>query len=216
MPAYTGVIERIHSAELDEPDRFDNTFRTSIKLDDGEWYGLGGGKKPEVNIKHDGGWHTLAEGDTVEVFYQVNGKYRNAKRSTITLKEAGEGGNSGGRPAAGGGNKNTAVAGKAGGTRQGGNQLAGIKVGHALNNAVNLAIAEKDLSLSNIRVHAENIIRLSAELEADFEKITASPEPVADNAKTEKPKRKAPAKKSNPDPDPDEFEDDKFDDDIPF
>lgn len=216
MPSYTGVIERVHSTELDEEDRFGNTYRTSIKLDDGEWYGLGGGKKPDVSIKHNGGWHTLAEGDTVEVVYKVNGKYRNAKRSTLTLEEAGEGGGSSNQSSNRGSGSSGSVAGKGGAARSGGNQLAGIKVGHALNNAVNLAIAEKDLSLSNIRLNAENIIRLSAELEADFDNITADPAPVADNAKTEKPKRKAPAKKkAEPEPEP-EDDDDRFDDDVPF
>lgn len=42
----------------------------------------------------------------------------------------------------------------------------GIEVGHAINNAVQLAIADKDISLDNIRQHAISIMELAADLKS--------------------------------------------------
>lgn len=93
----------------------------------------------------------------------------------------------------------------------------GIKVGHALNNAVQLAIADKDTSEGNILDRAEQILSLSVSLEKDFSRIVseakegnvkkqeAPPTPVRRGRKPNAAKQEVVAESS-----------DDFDDDLPF
>lgn len=220
MPATTGIISKVFHKEIEEDD-YGNIYRSAIKLEgDDNWYGLGGGKKPSANIKVSKDYYELREGDEVTIIYTTNGKYRNAKRSKITLESAPQEG----KPSSSSGNRSSGGGSSSGGSGQrqggGGNSgLAGIKVGHALNNAVQLAIAEGNWTSEGIREHAETILRLSVKLEADYESIISGdgPEPVADNAKTTAPKKRKPAKKAEPEPEPEEEVDEDPDaDDIPF
>lgn len=219
MPAVTGIISKVFHKEIEEDD-YGNLYRSAVKLqDDDNWYGLGGGKKPSANVKVGKDYYELREGDEVTIIYTVNGKYRNAKRSKITLESEPQKGESPSRSGGGqsGGGKSSAGSGNraSGG---GGSGLAGIKVGHALNNAVQLSIAVgQDIGdPAVIREHAETILRLSVELEADYETIISgdSPSPVADNAKTTPAKKRKPAQKAEPEPE--DHDDDLDADDLPF
>lgn len=120
----------------------------------------------------------------------------------------------------------------------GGNGLAGVKVGHAINNAVVLAAAKGDTSLKTIYNLAVDIIALGVALEGRFEGIVATagdrlkqangaaPAP-AEKAEAPAPKAKAKAKaKPAPEPEPEPEPETEaaevldtqpdFDDDIPF
>lgn len=54
------------------------------------------------------------------------------------------------------------------GNSGGGSNLIGIKVGHAINNAVQLAIADGNATKESIKIHATEIYELSKELEVEF------------------------------------------------
>lgn len=58
--------------------------------------------------------------------------------------------------------------GSGGGNSGGGSNLIGIKVGHAINNGVHLAIADGNTTKESIKIHATEIYELSKELEVEF------------------------------------------------
>lgn len=109
---------------------------------------------------------------------------------------------------------------------------SGIAVGHAINNAVQLAIANGNTSFENIRLLAENVLELSVHLNRDYLLIVeaakhSEPEeqpepeapaptpPPAKPAPKAAPKKAAPKAAAKPAPTPpgDETE---WEDDIPF
>jgi len=100
-----GKIDKIFVKDFGEADQYGNQYAININID-GQWYGLGKKKKPAANIKQGAGWHQLAEGDYIEAVSNSVERgdrvYHNIRASDITLKEAGNGGSSGVRPAGGG------------------------------------------------------------------------------------------------------------------
>lgn len=83
----TGKIEKIVSKQI-PPDKYENTFRTSIKIGD-KWIGVGTSKKAGVSIQKGKDWIAVEEGDEVAVFADQNGDFLNAKKSDIKLLKKG-------------------------------------------------------------------------------------------------------------------------------
>jgi len=100
-----GKIDKIFVKDFGEADQYGNQYAVNVNID-GQWYGLGKKKKPAANIKQGSGWHQLAEGDVIEAVSNTVERgdrvYHNIRSSDITLKEAGNGGSGGVRPAGGG------------------------------------------------------------------------------------------------------------------
>jgi len=110
-----GKIDKVFTKDFGEEDRYGNQYAVNINVD-GQWYGLGKKKKPVANVKLNGNWHQLSEGDVIEAVCETverNGRtYNNIKASDITVKEVGNSGSGsnsngssggGGRPASSGG-----------------------------------------------------------------------------------------------------------------
>jgi hypothetical protein len=100
MGAASGIVTKIFVKELPQPDTYQNTHRASIKIDDGEWIGLGTMKGPKLTINTKGKeWVELTEGSRVEFLFTSrtgsDGKtYLDAKRSGIKVLEWAEKGSS--------------------------------------------------------------------------------------------------------------------------
>lgn len=214
-----GTIEQVYD-NGPKKGRFGTQHRITIVVD-GERYSGFFSKSAEAL--------GLEEGKTASFTATQNGEYWNV--DTKSLKVSGPSKPSGkpsGKPQSYSGSGN-----------------AGIKVGHALNNAVNLAIADGDLTVDNIHRHAVRILALSVKLESQFDNIIEmapkvlqackeeekgseeSPESEPEAPPPSKAKsKKAPAKskaKAVPPPEEDEEEGEDvgdeepaWDDDIPF
>jgi len=89
-----GKIDKIFVKDFGEADQYGNQFAVNINVD-GSWYGLGKKKKPVANVKRNGNWHQLAEGDIIEAVCETverNGRtYNNIKAADVTVKEVGNG-----------------------------------------------------------------------------------------------------------------------------
>jgi hypothetical protein len=71
-----------------------NTHRLSIQLDDGNWYGMGDTDKDNfIHKDNDGTWKVLGAGSQVLIQYKLSdcGKYRNSKKSLLTVLNLVEG-----------------------------------------------------------------------------------------------------------------------------
>lgn len=170
MSATKGTVAKIVVKES-TVDQFGNNMLKSFKLDgDEKWYGLGKSKGDFINIKKGKDFLKLKEGDVIEFMYdesEYNGKtYYNTKSSNIKLVASG----SGSLPSS------QSVSPKAQATSntttfKSGGYEAGIKVGHAINNAVQIAIHNGDTSNEAIRQLAVQILRLSKEIESSYSEI---------------------------------------------
>lgn len=209
MASASGIVAALSSKEVAE-DQFGNKFLRSFKLEgDDKWYALGKGKNEKFNIKKGKDFYAVQEGDEIEFMYEVNeynGKdYYNVKSSNVRLVSSGVGSVSkpAGKPAAAPAKAapaSTPVA-RAGD--------AGIKVGHAINNAVQVCVAAGDTSDAAIEAVAVRILRLSKKLETAYLDIVADAPAAA--PEPEKPKAKAKPVDDEP---PKSVAD--FDDDVPF
>ena len=89
VKTFNGKIKRVFFKKLDATDQYGNEFRSSLQLDDeeGTWVGFGGSKKDKFTIKEGKGDYDVQEGDTIFLKYEDNGKYKNAKKSDLTVIE---------------------------------------------------------------------------------------------------------------------------------
>jgi len=89
VKTFNGKIKRVFFKKLDATDQYGNDFRSSVQLDDAEgtWVGFGGSKKDKFTIKEGKGYYDVQEGDTIFLKYEDNGKYKNAKKSDLTVIE---------------------------------------------------------------------------------------------------------------------------------
>ena len=156
-----GKIEKIFVKDFGEADQYGNQFAVNVNID-GQWYGLGKKKKPVANIKQGSGWHQLAEGDVIEAVCETverGGRtYNNIKASDVTLKEAGNGGSGGVRPAGGGsgaGAVRSSGAGVGGDDRQ-----AAIMRQSAMGYAAQI-VAATLTSKSSLDQAAEDVLRIA-------------------------------------------------------
>lgn len=217
-----GIVEQVNDRGA-KKGRYGIQHQISIKVG-GDWYG-GFTKKSAEDMG-------LEEGKLVTFTATQSGDYLNFDAKTLKISSS---------PDSQGSSKAKA---SSGGSVGGSSSQAGIKVGHAINNAVQLAIAEgKAGDLKHIHKRAVGILALSVKLEAQFggvvdkadeiyaklteEDSTQDEQPAEPKAETKgKTKPKAPAKKAAPPPPPPEDEDEDegeqedegptFDDDIPF
>lgn len=197
-----GLITRVSSKE-NAPNKFGKSWKIGIQLDEVDtWYNISFAKKDAEALGLVKGRVVSFEYSTDDYGNKIDPKTIEVSREAAPAKAAASGG---------------APAGKSWSGEK------GVKVGHAINNAVQLAIASGDLELKNIHKFAVNILTLSVKLEGQYEAIIAkatdkaepAPAPATDPAPA-KPatKPKAAPKKAEPAPAPeaDAFEDD----DIPF
>lgn len=89
IKTFNGKIKRVFFKKLDATDQYGNEFRSSLQLDDAEgtWVGFGGSKKDKFTIKEGKGCYDVQEGDTIFLKYEDSGKYKNAKKSDLTVIE---------------------------------------------------------------------------------------------------------------------------------
>lgn len=80
----TGTIEVISIKPLNEPDRFGNTFRASLKVGE-DWISWGGIKKEAINVKDGGSWTELQKGMNIEFMYDENGSFKNIKKQSLSI-----------------------------------------------------------------------------------------------------------------------------------
>lgn len=217
-----GIIEQVNDRGA-KKGRYGIQHQISIKVG-GDWYG-GFTKKSAEDMG-------LEEGKLVTFTATQSGDYLNFDAKTLKVSSSA-------------GTQSSSSKGKtSSGSAGGSSSQAGIKVGHAINNAVQLAIAEgKTGDLKHIHKRAVGILALSMKLEAQYAgvvdkadeiyaKLTEEDSTEAEQAAEPKAgtkgktKPKAPAKKAAPPPPPPEDEDEDedeqddegptFDDDIPF
>lgn len=86
MPALQGTIEAVSIKPLNQPDRFGNTFRASLKVGE-DWISWGGIKKEAINVKDGGDWVQLAKGMQVEFMYDQNGDFKNIKKASLSITD---------------------------------------------------------------------------------------------------------------------------------
>lgn len=158
-----GKIDKIFVKDFGEADQYGNQYAVNININ-GQWYGLGKKKKPAANIKLGSGWHQLAEGDYIEAVSNSVERgdrvYHNIRASDITLKEAGNGGNSSVQPA-GGGSSSGAV--RSGGYSVGGDDRQdAIMRQSAMGYAANI-VAATMTSKSSLDQAAEDVLRIANE-----------------------------------------------------
>ncbi len=210
MSNVKGTVEQVSQKE--EQGRKGKYYKIGLKIE-GDWYNGINNKKVSVE-----------EGDLVSFATEQNGEYENINFKSLKVSETAEAPE---RPSKSAGS----TSGKGSYSGSGGN--SGIKVGHAINNAVLLAIAAKDTSLKAIYGHAVDILTMSVALEQRFDGIVtkateklAEAKPAAKTPKAKdpepepeevKPKAKPKAAAKKPEPEPEEPENGPaFDDDIPF
>lgn len=137
MPFNSGTVEAVSIKQLPEPDKYGNTYKHSLKVGE-DWYVAGRGKNDKFNVKTKTGWHSLQKGDAIEYRYEEqdwgNGPVLTVKKSDITIVGEAE-------PAQQTApNKSSEVR-----KTYTGNNDAGIKIGHAVNVAVQLLGKDKTI-----------------------------------------------------------------------
>lgn len=203
-----GKIEQIFIKALPTPDKYENTHRASIKLDDGEWYQMGSLKKPSFDVQDDDGkWKALGEGSEVLIKYEQNGDWRNSNRSKMTVLEFVEGGST---------PKTSSASTSFSGSSSGGTDWARKDAGAAASASIDKAIAL--LSTGNFGDWGEGDILPLARRMQEMVKNLAYDILHENQSEGKAPAKKA-AAKSKPKPEPkvsDSEADDEWDDDIPF
>ena len=84
MPALSGLVEVISIKPLNEPDRFGNLHRCSIKIGE-DWISWGTTKKPEISYKEGDSYKTLMKGMEVEFMYKQNGDFKNISKTSLSV-----------------------------------------------------------------------------------------------------------------------------------
>lgn len=148
-----GVAEAVSSKEGKPHPKYGVSYQTSIKVN-GVWYGAFTKKSAEQL--------GLAKDRLVSFTWVENGEYKNFDPKSLSVSTT-QGTDS--TPTASGSAPTKAA--------YSGGSNSGIKVGHAINNAVQLAVAKGDTSLKAIHGHAVDIITLSVKLEGQFDRIIA-------------------------------------------
>jgi hypothetical protein len=160
MDFVQGVIEKIQTKEI-PADQWGNTWQRSLKIN-GDFFGVGKGKKPVVSVKHGQEWVDLKEGMTVKFMVksrEYQGKTFYDKEGNITILKGSSGAVS---PPAAGDSVKAAPAARA----SYGSGDKGIKIGHALTNAVQLFVAGK---IDNVEDAAWEILKLSEKMNVEYE-----------------------------------------------
>ncbi len=144
-----GVAEAVSCKEGNDHPKYGMSYQTSIKVK-GEWYGAFT-KKTADELG-------LEKGKLVSFTYTENGKYKNFDPKSLAVSTT---------------STPSAASGSASAPARTGFNEAGVKVGHAINNAVLLAVANKDTSIKAIHGFAVDILTLSVKLDGQYDKIIA-------------------------------------------
>jgi len=152
MSNIKGTIQSVSCKEGNDHPKYGMSYQTSVKID-GEWYGAFT-KKTADELG-------LEKGKLVSLTWTQNGKYKNFDPKSLSVAEREE------APAASTPSAKPASA--TTGTRWAGE--VGTTVGHAINNAVQLAIANKTTDLKSIHGLAVDIITLHRKLSGQYELI---------------------------------------------
>jgi len=208
-----GTIGRIFVKDFGEADQYGNQYAVNIQVDN-EWYGLGKKRKPEANIKHNGGWHKLAEGDTIEAVAESverNGRtYNNIKVADVTLKSAAtqNGGNGGASGNSGGSGGSPAASGAGSGAQmsQDDRQKA-IMRQSAMGYAAQI-VASTLTSKSSLDQAAEDVIAMADQFFLPYAEYGLTPSETRKQQENEVKNQQAQQQSQDDEED--------FDDDIPF
>jgi hypothetical protein len=84
MPALSGIVEAISIKALNEPDRFGNLHRCSIKVGE-DWVSWGTTKKPQISYKEGDNYKSLQKGMEVEFMYVQTGDFKNIKKTSLAV-----------------------------------------------------------------------------------------------------------------------------------
>jgi hypothetical protein len=84
MPALSGNVDAISIKALNEPDKFGNLHRCSIKVGE-DWVSWGTTKKPEISYKEGDSYKTLQKGMEVEFMYKQNGDFKNISKTSLAV-----------------------------------------------------------------------------------------------------------------------------------
>lgn len=221
MGHISGVVQAVSEKENKHP-KFGTSYKIGLKIDD-SWYG--------AFFKQSAAKLGCVEGATATFDTEQNGEYENIVPKSLKIEAPEEGA------------ADDAPAKSAGGKKPWAGER-GTKIGHAINNAVNIAAAAGEANnLKAIHGYACDILALAVVLEGQYDRIlesaaervkaktgttakAADPEPEpsvvpekveAPKQKAEAPKKAAPAKaKPAPAKAAPPQDDDGFDDDIPF
>ena len=86
-----GKIEKVFVKDFGEADQYGNQYGVNINIG-GEWYGLGKKKKPVANVKRNGEWHQLAQGDVIEAVCETESvtvvPLKTSRRQTLQLRRS--------------------------------------------------------------------------------------------------------------------------------
>ena len=170
MASVEGAVQRINIKQVDPEKNFGKDFKTSVLINN-VWYDIGAAAQPKISVKHSQGWHEVAEGDVLEFMCEsreYNGKTYWRKKGSIVFK--GSGGSPKVASAPSTSRTNTApVAVKYNGDK-------GVKIGHAITNAVNICIAKAtvhnnttNLNFDTIEEHAWEVLNLSERMNAEYD-----------------------------------------------
>lgn len=175
-----GTVEQVSSKEGNTHPKYGKSWRVGMKIE-GEWY--------NAFTKKDADSLGLKEGCLVSFEYTENGDYKNFDPKSLKIAE------SGAKTTAS--SKGTTAAGSGTSTSTGGGSSysgsgSGVVIGHAINNAVQLAIAQGKTDLPTIHGLAVDIVCLSIKLNSQYAQI------VARAAKADKAATKAPAEEAEP------------------
>lgn len=219
-----GTIQQVSSKEGNKHPKFGRSWRVGLKIED-VWY--------NAFMKAPAEDSGLEEGVLVTFSYSENGDYMNFDPKSLKVSTKGEAKPASSKTSDSGASQST------GSGSKGSYTAGGVEVGHAINNAVQIAIAQGvtgqdgKTNLKAIHGIAVDILTLSVKLKGQYEKIIAAaskavaPKTAPAEQQQEEQQEEAPppppkakpkpaaAKKATPPPaEPDQggFEDD----DIPF
>jgi hypothetical protein len=86
MPSVNGIIEVVSIKPLDNPDKYGNTFRASLKIGE-DWYSFGSLKKDVINVKDGSGWTQVTKGMEVEFMFKENGSFKNVQKASFSITD---------------------------------------------------------------------------------------------------------------------------------
>lgn len=139
------------------------THRLAIQMDDDNWYGFGNTDKEDFIVKNpeDQKWAVLGAGSEVLIQYELSddGKYRNAKKSNLTVLNLVKG-------------KSFSKNNSGGGSSDGGTPFdpTGMRVGHAINSAMFLGMNQYKKPADILEV-AKQLHDVSAQVEAKYKEL---------------------------------------------
>ena len=166
----TGAIENIIAKEIEKPSpkqvEYGYKFNLTLKID-GKFFSCGGRKVNKLSIKKGNDYIDLGVGDEITFVYDIkqveDKEFFNVSGTGISLLSKGS-------PPAEPSFKPsfpTTVVHKP----QVVHENVGVSVGHAVSNAVHLAIAKKQMTPEDIESFAKDILLISKGLRDDYENI---------------------------------------------